>query len=372
MLPAPAIALGAYHLLQFAMVNAHGRSIEILEERLVKKANLTSEHGNIGSKAEERMTNVREQPWMLRPTTVISYGVPFMLIIALVVQCMDLIWRLGDDDRTWFWLGSALYSSLIVLMVVGAVRAFAGLDEGPGRAPRPHPKGWRAPLSSCREARAITAATRYLSVAVLLVGVVCQFLQNTDPVFPLLYFTVDSALLAASTIVLALMKPESVLVARIRGAATLGVVVSGLVYATVIAPNTATGTWFQPWDDGWVRTSTVLLHGVGPVLVLVYFLLTPYPPDSLRTSLKSWLGWPATYIAGAGTLAATGIAATPYAFLDPETMGGLLGLAGSIAATTAAITTIAMVLYGMRVAAGRHGMSGVSTSDGSLASSARA
>ena len=37
----------------------------------------------------------------------------------------------------------------------------------------------------------------YLTAAVLVAGVLCQFIQKTDPVFPLWYFTVDSAILAA-------------------------------------------------------------------------------------------------------------------------------------------------------------------------------
>lgn len=153
------------------------------------------------------------------------------------------------------------------------------------------------------------------------VGVACQFIQSTDPRFPLVYFTIDSAVLAGVAAALTLRGATGAWVQRLRLAAVVGVGLSAIFFAAVIAPATPTGTWFQPHDDFMVRTATLLLHGVAPVLVTAEYVLRP-PRLSLRDSVAWSYPWPLLYLAGIGVLAAVGGAETiPYPFLRPAVTG---------------------------------------------------
>jgi hypothetical protein len=190
----------------------------------------------------------------------------------------------------------------------------------------------------------VTAPTiiRVATLTTLASAVVAQFLQHTDATFPPLYFTVDSALLMATVLTLSLRRSESPALDVVRGAATIGVVVSGVIYATVIAPNSATGTWFAPWDDTLVRTSTVLMHGIGPFLAVADFLTHDYPAASTRKTMAWWCAWPMAYFVAVTSLAAVGVGHIPYPFLRPQTGGGILGVAGAMVALT---TLVALLSY---------------------------
>lgn len=185
---------------------------------------------------------------------------------------------------------------------------------------------------------------RVATVGTLALAVLCQFLQHTDPTFPLLYFTVDSAVLLVFVLALSLARPGSSTVDVVRGAATVGVVVSGLIFATVIAPNSATGTWFAPWDDMFVRTATVLMHGIGPFLAVADFLTHDYPAASTGPTVAWWCTWPMAYILAIISLAAVGVGHVPYTFLSPQTGGGVLGVAGAMVVLTAIVAFLSYVL----------------------------
>ncbi|GEL95962.1 Pr6Pr family membrane protein [Cellulomonas composti] len=178
-----------------------------------------------------------------------------------------------------------------------------------------------------RVARLVRAA----AVVALLVGVLCQFVQDTDPTFPLLYFTVCSAILAAATLLAAQARPSSVALDDVRGATTVAVVLSGLIFATVLAPVNNGGPWFAPHDDTWVRAATLLLHGIGPVLVVADFLLHPLRTRSgtLRTA-SLWCLWPVAWALVALPLDVTGAAQTPYEFLRIRDAGDVLPVLGAI------------------------------------------
>lgn len=153
------------------------------------------------------------------------------------------------------------------------------------------------------------------------VAVACQFTQSTDPRFPLLYFTVDSAVLAAAVAACTLLGWHGRWSARARLTSAVGVLLSAIVFAAVIAPATETGTWFQPHDDLWVRTATVLMHGVAPMLVTVdYFLRSR--PRSIRGSVVWSYSWPLAYFGALIVLALVfGPDIIPYPFLSPASMG---------------------------------------------------
>lgn len=189
---------------------------------------------------------------------------------------------------------------------------------------------------------------RVATLVTLTSAVMLQFLQHTDPTFPLLYFTVDSAALMVWVLAIGLTRPRSSTVDVARGAATVGVVLSGLIYATVIAPNSATGTWFAPWDDMAVRTSTVLMHGIGPFLAVADFLTHDYPSASKRKTIAWWCAWPLAYVVTITGLAAVGVGHVPYTFLSPQTGGGARGVAAAMAVLTAIVALISYTLLRVR------------------------
>lgn len=171
------------------------------------------------------------------------------------------------------------------------------------------------------------------------VGVACQFVQHTDPRFPLAYFTVDSAVLAGIAAALALLVGEFRGAWQLRLAAAVGVCVSGLVFATLIAPATPTGTWFQPHDDWFVRTANLLLHGVAPVLVVADYVARA-ETTSVRRSVGWAYVWPLTYLFGLLAIAAVfGGDVIPYPFLRPS----VVGWSTATAAVFALIALVAVV-----------------------------
>lgn len=167
-------------------------------------------------------------------------------------------------------------------------------------------------------------------VIVEFIATSCQFIQHTDQRFPLVYFTVLSGVFAGVVATFELFDFSHRWWPQCRVAAAVGVTLSALIFIAVIAPATPTGTWFQPWDDAWVRVATILFHGLAPVLVLVRLLLGPCP-DSIQRWLIAAYAWPAVYllIEVPGTL--TMHWRIPYPFLSPAQMGWdtvLFGTAG--------------------------------------------
>jgi hypothetical protein len=181
-------------------------------------------------------------------------------------------------------------------------------------------------ITRAKIADAVTTAVLSTETA----GISCQFIQRTDPRFPLVYFTVDSALLAALAAGLTLcLTATGRHLTSLRLCAAVAVIVSGVVFTAVIAPATPTGTWIQPSDDCWVRAATILMHGVAPPLVALDWALRGWPLTLWRHVLLG-AGWPLAYLCGIAGVVALGIRPT-YQFLSPAQMGWL-GVLGSVAA----------------------------------------
>lgn len=189
----------------------------------------------------------------------------------------------------------------------------------------------------------------------LTLGVICQFIQRTDPTPSLLYFTVGSAMLAATLLTWQLVRgtSNSAWGDRVRGAAVVGVALSSLIYMPVIAPSSPSGTWFGAHDDAWARSATLLLHGGAPILVVAEFLLAPYalPATSREATLLAW--WPAAYLTVVGTLAWSGAATMPYLFLRPSQFG-VAGVAAAVAVLYAIVVALGVALTATHHAVRRH------------------
>jgi hypothetical protein len=192
-------------------------------------------------------------------------------------------------------------------------------------------------------------------------AVLCQFIQHTDPRFPLIYFTVVSGVLfgaAAAVTVAGRQKGLDI----IRIAAAVGVSLSAVVFTLVIAPASPSGTWFQPWDDAWVRTATALFHGVAPLLVITDLVIRP-----VALSRRAWIcaayGWPALYVVFISLAAAKSSFTVPYPFLSPARMGWGTVL-DALGAMTAVIGLCTLLLFlaskaGRRLAQKARGPHGV-------------
>ena len=186
-----------------------------------------------------------------------------------------------------------------------------------------------------------------LATAVLLLNqvcaVVCQFMQHTDPRFPLWYFTVDSAILAGLGAAADLAMPRARWVPALRHTAAVGVVVSAVIFTAVIAPASPTGTWFQGHDDLAVRVATVLFHAVAPMLVIGCYLLRPTGLRG-RAAVRYAFPWPLAYAAALYIMVVVrGPKVIPYPFLAPGQVGwGIVGLAVGVLTVLVAATGAAL------------------------------
>jgi hypothetical protein len=163
-----------------------------------------------------------------------------------------------------------------------------------------------------------------LSAAIVLnqtIALICQFAQHTDRTFPLLYFTVDSAVFAGAVASVALASPCCSQLPSLRAGSAVAVLLSALIFATVIAPASVSGTWIQPYDDYWVRTATFLFHLVAPVLVAIDFVVHDIGRARFAKLLAQAYIWPFVYLAGLSGLRLLGAVDVPYPFLDPTQVG---------------------------------------------------
>lgn len=181
------------------------------------------------------------------------------------------------------------------------------------------------------------------------IAVLCQFLQRTDPRFPLVYFTVWSGILAGMVAASQLVSREYRFQPIAKSAAAVGVVVSAVIFALVITPATYTGTWFQPWDDIYVRIANTVFHGLAPAFVFLDFVLTP-PNGRFRYCLAAACCWSLIYLVFVATAAVVFHVEVPYKFMDPDVMAwntillATFAVLGLIVVTTAVLFITAKFL----------------------------
>jgi hypothetical protein len=127
------------------------------------------------------------------------------------------------------------------------------------------------------------------------------------------FFTIESNLLAIVVLLVGgLFDPPSERWAYVRGAATLYMVITGIVYAALLA-NQEVGL-AAPWVNS-------AMHQVTPVVLLVdWVCFPPWPRVSYRTALY-WLAFPLIYFAYSLSRGAA-VDWYPYPFLNPHHPGG--------------------------------------------------
>ncbi|MEE1787453.1 Pr6Pr family membrane protein [Streptomyces sp. SP17BM10] len=136
----------------------------------------------------------------------------------------------------------------------------------------------------------------------------------------------------------------------VRGAVVLYLVITGLVYGTVLAkyPDQLTIPWVND-----------VLHRVVPLAVLADWLIDP-PTRRLRPRTALWwLGFPLLYLLYT-LLRGWAAAWYPYPFLDPGVHGGYRRVAGACALVAAAFVVVgaAVLAAGNALAARRDGRRG--------------
>ena len=137
--------------------------------------------------------------------------------------------------------------------------------------------------------------------------------QRTGPLSNFFsYFTIESNVLAAVVLLVGgLVAPRSTGWAYFRGAVTLYMTITGIVYATLLSDIPVGLT------SAWINTA---LHRVLPLLLLAdWVLFPPWPRVSYKAAL-GWLAFPLAYLAYSlirGPFADF----YPYPFLDPRPHG---------------------------------------------------
>jgi len=144
------------------------------------------------------------------------------------------------------------------------------------------------------------------------------------------YFTIQSnifafAILLASTVAVASNKKSTIL-NLLRGAATLYMVITGIVFAVLLAGVEGSILTAVPWDN-------IVLHYIMPVVLLVDWLVDkPNKSIAFKNSFV-WLIYPVAYVIYSLTRGYF-VDWYPYPFLDPSSngYGGVLvtgiGIAG--------------------------------------------
>jgi hypothetical protein len=146
------------------------------------------------------------------------------------------------------------------------------------------------------------------------------------------FFTIESNLFAVAVLLVSAVTPvHGRLLIMFRGAATLYMAVTGIVFSVLLAGIEGAEFTAVPWDN-------TVLHFLGPIFVVAdWFIARPPQRIAFRGALI-WLVYPFAY--GAYSLIRGAIVGWyPYPFLDPDEHGY-----PSIAATIVGLTLFAAVL----------------------------
>ena len=153
-----------------------------------------------------------------------------------------------------------------------------------------HPEAAASPRARRHDSR-----LALILIAVACCGVLAQTISTGRPLLDLTYYTVQSALLLALTTALGLVPRlrTTTALAIVRGAATVGSVVAGIIYTVAIAPGEGDGRWLL--DEPLAAVGSTLQHLVLPILGIVVLrrevigVLRGWRPGVLASL---WLMWP--------------------------------------------------------------------------------
>ena len=145
------------------------------------------------------------------------------------------------------------------------------------------------------------------------------------------FFTVLSNTLAVIMLTMAASRPTVLTAERFvvfRGAVTVYMTVTALVYAVLLAPTPIDVGLTEPWVN-WS------LHVVGPLLIALDWLMHRPAKSLPQATILTWLAFPAVYL-GYTLIRGAIIGWYPYPFLDPSETGGY----GEVAVWSVAVLVI--------------------------------
>ena len=158
------------------------------------------------------------------------------------------------------------------------------------------------------------------------------------------YFTIESNLAAAAVLLAgALRDPRSAAWGSVRGAVTLCLAITGIVYAVLLSDR-ADGS-----DPAWI---SAVLHQVMPVALLLDWLADPPRRRVSYRAALVWLAIPAAYCAYSLIRGAI-VGWYPYFFIDVTEPGGYGRVAVNALALALGFAVLAMVVTGLGNAAAR-------------------
>jgi len=198
--------------------------------------------------------------------------------------------------------------------------------------------------------RSFLAFLRLLRIGFALtvaIALVVQWISSNSkggfsPVNFFSYFTIQSNIIAAIVLAYFAFRPtdESVLAVRIRGAATLYMATTGIVYALLLSGNPAAVAITLPWVNA-------VLHQIMPIYMVVDWIVQP---SQRRLGFKDsllWLIYPIVWLIY--TLPRGAITGWyPYPFLNPAKAGGALGVTAYVIAITIGIIAIAQAVRALQ------------------------
>ncbi|MGW0179318.1 Pr6Pr family membrane protein [Nocardia sp. NPDC003345] len=151
------------------------------------------------------------------------------------------------------------------------------------------------------------------------------------------YFTIQSNVLGVVVLLTGgLADPDSRRWQVLRGASTLYLVITGVVYATLLAHLDVM------LSDRWIND---VLHRVLPVVLLADWILAPRRLGITPGLIGAWLAYPAAYAAYT-LLRGPWVDWYPYPFLDPRTQG-YLSLALGLVVLTVVFVLLAVAVAGI-------------------------
>lgn len=189
-----------------------------------------------------------------------------------------------------------------------------------------------------RAARGAIGLLGYVAILAQLTVVVD--LPGAPVVRFLSFFTIESNLVACTVLLLGALRPAS---SRrrdaLRGAATLYVLITGIVYLVVLASTDATLGLTYPWVNA-------VVHNVVPLALLAdWLLLGPAHPVDRRRALR-WLLFPVAFFAYS-LIRGWFVSWYPYPFLDPGKAGGYSGVVFTGAGMLAVMVLLVSALVGL-------------------------
>ncbi len=188
------------------------------------------------------------------------------------------------------------------------------------------------------------AVARFVVALGILVALVFQFQHSVDGAFEAVnffsFFTVLSNIAAAAFLLWEVARPpetQTPKVAAFRGAVTLYMAITALVYAVLLAPASADVGLTLPWVD-------VVLHEVAPIALVLDWFVDKSRQLQGRRVILAWLVFPSLYLVYS-LVRGNATNWYPYPFLDPDESGGYAGVAGYSAGVVATFVVVALLLH---------------------------